>query len=55
MNGICVTCPINSGWNGNSCVCLSGYYLINGICINCPKNSGWNGTACVCLSGYYLQ
>lgn len=35
-----------SYFNGNTCVCMSGYNLFNGQCITCPYQYEWSGTCC---------
>jgi hypothetical protein len=51
-------CPQNSYWNGQQCLCISGYTLINNICTynqtDCQANAYNNGLgACICQQGYY--
>lgn len=53
-NGVCVDCSANSLWNGTSCICLPGYYLIGSGCGQCGANSAWNGKSCACNSGFVL-
>lgn len=45
----------NTYYNGEQCVCISGYFMVNGNCTYCPANSQWNGQFCSCNSGYYLH
>lgn len=55
------TCDQYSYWNGNQCVCQSGYVLnpITQKCTqqtyspNCPSFSTFNGVFCCCNEGYY--
>lgn len=53
-------CPIYSYWNGQICICQSGYLMVNGQCQpvqppvpTCPQNSWFNGVSCACNQGYY--
>jgi cysteine-rich repeat protein len=50
QNGICPnvsSCPINSIWNGTTCICNSGWFNISGACQQCPSGTTYNGIQCV--------
>lgn len=49
----CRACSYNEGWNGEACVCQTGYFKINGVCRTCDPNTNYNGQDCVCNLGYY--
>jgi hypothetical protein len=34
-------------WNGYTCVCINGYFMVNNNCVTCPRNTLWNGVQCV--------
>ncbi len=53
IGGVCKPCESNQGWNGNSCVCLTGFNLINSKCLKCDVNSVFRGGKCNCNFGYY--
>lgn len=42
----------NQYYNGQQCVCASGYFMLNGNCTSCPANSQWNGQFCACNQGF---
>lgn len=53
-------CPDNGYYNGESCVCDSGFALRNGACVtvdidvpDCPDNAFFNGVSCTCNNGFY--
>jgi proprotein convertase subtilisin/kexin type 5 len=51
----CQTCVVNAGWNGESCVCISGYFMIGSACLTCDINSFYSPSLkdCVCNRGFY--
>lgn len=60
----CVSCPIGTTWNGQSCgtlpvqTCLDGYVYNSNIgqceasAPSCGDKAYFNGATCVCLTGY---
>ena len=52
-NGYCVTCPINSMYNGQGgCSCKSGFSLFNGFCTpTCDGNKVFANGRCICKDG----
>ncbi len=53
IQNTCQKCGINSAWNGQQCICRTGYFLINNICRTCDLNSAYNGSDCICNFGFY--
>ncbi len=37
INGVCQACQSGSTWNGNACVCNSGFFLSNSLCYPCSS------------------
>lgn len=48
-------CTANSYFNGQSCVCLPGFFSASGLCTSCPANSSWNGKFCQCDPNFYFN
>ena len=54
------SCPTYANFNGQSCVCQTGYLMQNGQCQpvdkplpSCPPNSEFNGISCICKASFY--
>lgn len=58
----------NMKWDGQNCICNTGFTMIapfncacngnvdaNGLCQPCAVNSVWSGVACVCKVGYKMS
>lgn len=43
-------CKANENWNGNSCVCNTGYFLVNGVCSQCAPGTGYQLTSLSCVA-----
>ncbi len=57
VNGRCQSsisqCPQNEQWNGNQCVCVSGFIRVNGVCYPlCGQNAYIINGACMCIPNY---
>lgn len=40
------TCEANQEWDGITCRCIQGYFLINGKCTSCPPGTAFDGFKC---------
>ena len=49
----CKPCGLYEGWNGEACVCQTGYFKIDGYCRTCDRNTYYDGSDCVCNLGFY--
>ena len=51
VNDTCieVTCPANSLWTNQGCVCASGFSNVSGTCSRCPAMAFWSSQSQVCV------